>query len=42
VIVYVASSDGKRSFVAGFSAKTNNEAVVVLSKLCIGNNECRT
>jgi hypothetical protein len=35
-IVYgIASSDGKRSFVAGFSAKTNNEAVVVLSKLCI-------
>jgi hypothetical protein len=34
----------KRSFVAGFSAKTNNEAVVVLSKLCIenSNNECRT
>jgi hypothetical protein len=43
-IVYgIASSDGKRSF-AGFSAKTNNEAVVVLSKLCIenSNNECRT
>jgi hypothetical protein len=40
----VASSDGKRSFVAGFSAKKNNEAVFVLSKLCIenSNNECRT
>jgi hypothetical protein len=35
-IVYgIASSDGKRSFVAGFSAKTNNEAVVVLSKLLL-------
>jgi hypothetical protein len=40
----ITSSAGKKSFVAGFSANTNNEAVVVLSKLCIenSNNECRT
>lgn len=45
-IVYgITSSSGKKGvFVAGFSAKTNNEAVIVLSKLCIENsdNQCRT
>jgi hypothetical protein len=42
-IVYGIASSGKKGvFVAGFSAKTNNEAVVVLSKLCDSNNECRT
>ncbi|WP_339920250.1 hypothetical protein [uncultured Flavobacterium sp.] len=45
-IVYgITSSSGKKGvFVAGFSAKTNNEAVIVLAKLCIENsdNQCRT
>jgi hypothetical protein len=45
-IVYgITSSAGKKGvFVAGFSAKTNNEAVIVLAKLCIENsdNQCRT
>jgi hypothetical protein len=44
VIVYgIASSDGKKKFCC-WIFKTNNEAVVVLSKLCIenSNNECRT
>lgn len=45
-IVYgITSTSGKKGvFVAGFSAKTNNEAVLVLAKLCIENNEnqCRT
>lgn len=44
-IVYgITSSSGKKGvFVAGFSAKTNNEAVIVLAKLCIENsdNQCR-
>jgi hypothetical protein len=38
-----ASSDGKKEFCCWIFGKTNNEAVVVLSKLCIENsNECRT
>ncbi len=45
-IVYgITSLDGKKGvFVAGFSAKTNNEAALVLTKLCIENsdNQCRT
>ncbi|MEZ7497938.1 hypothetical protein QO200_04225 [Flavobacterium sp. Arc3] len=45
-IVYgITSSSGKRGvFVAGFSAKTGNEAAIVLSKLCIENNsnQCST
>jgi hypothetical protein len=44
-IVYgITSSAGKKGVLWGFSAKTNNEAVIVLSKLCIENNDnqCRT
>jgi hypothetical protein len=42
-IWHYISAGKKRSF-AGFSAKTNNEAVIVFAKLCIENsdNQCRT